>query len=97
MSGVVGALAIASAPTGCSGDKQLDVDGAMEEIRQELDSRFRIEAASLDCPEEVALERGATFECSGVDQRGRPFAIEVEQLNDSGRFTFSKPKLERRG
>ena len=81
---------------GCSGDKQLDVDGAMQEIRRELDSRFRIDAASLDCPEEVELDRGGTFDCSGVDQRGRSFTLEVEQLNDSGRFTFSKPEIEKK-
>lgn len=83
---------------GCASDQQqLDVDGAAGEIEAELASRFGLRSPMLQCPEEVAATRGARFACDGSDARGRGFEVEVEVLNDQGRFTYSRPRFERPG
>ena len=69
----------------------------MREIESELAGRFDIRAKDLDCPEKIEVEDGAAFDCSGADQRGRRFTLDVELIGKQGRFTFAKPEFERDG
>ena len=97
------ALAVAAsvwgglAAPGCASGDRLDIEGAEREIERELDSRFDIRLATLDCPPEVIVEDGAGFDCTGADRRGHRYEVAVELIGTDGRFTFSRPKRDREG
>lgn len=81
------ALAVLSiAAAACT--KTLDTDGLEGELKGQIEQQIPGEIASVDCPADVAVEAGATFECTAVDESGAEFTISVTQRDDQGKVDW---------
>jgi Domain of unknown function (DUF4333) len=77
-----GAVLAALAIAGC-GDKVIDDEKAEGFIEDGLESQSRLRVASVDCPADVEVERGRTFDCTAVTDRGR-YTITIRMTDDDG-------------
>lgn len=69
------------------GEKRLDTEDAASKIAAELGG-----GATVECPDEVEVKDGATFECT-ADLGGESLPIQVELVGEDGdfRFTLASP------
>ena len=65
------------------GEKRLDTEDAASKIAAELGG-----GATVDCPDDVEVKDGATFECR-ADLDGESLPIQVELIGEDGDFRFS--------
>ena len=65
------------------GEKRLDTGDAADKIAAELGP-----GASVECPDDVTVEDGATFECTATLD-GTEVPIEVELVGEDGDFRFA--------
>jgi hypothetical protein len=81
--GVAGLVAIATlAMAGC-GDEVID-DGKAEVFVQDgLESQGGVKVDSVDCPSDVEVEKGKTFDCTAVMDEGR-FTVTIRMTDDEG-------------
>ncbi len=56
----------------------------MEQIGAETQSVI----TGVDCPSDIKVEVGGTFECTLTEESGSTFTIEVVQTDDQGRVTY---------
>ena len=82
---VVGVVAV-----GC-GSEQLDVAKGEGLIATELGPRIGLKAseAKVACPDDVAIEKGARFECTLSTPAGAKLRVRVEQTSDAGDVSFN--------
>jgi hypothetical protein len=82
---VVGVVAV-----GC-GSEQLDVAKGEGLIATELGPRIGLKAseAKVACPDDLAIEKGATFECTLSTPAGAKLDVGVEQTSDAGDVSFN--------
>src|SRR5215207_2300950 len=81
---VVGVVAV-----GC-GSEQLDVAKGERLIASGLGPRIGLKAseAKVACPDDVAIEKGAKFECALSTPAGAKLRVGVEQTSDAGDVSF---------
>lgn len=72
-------LAVLTAACGTT----LDVSDMESKIAQQLEARFSGSAWTVQCPEGIEPEAGATFSCTAVSDRDQPLDIQVTQ-DDAG-------------
>jgi hypothetical protein len=77
-------LMIAAAACGAA---SLDTSGLEDELAQQIETQLEV-SVTVECPEDVDVEEGSTFECTASDGQGNAFAIEVTQANDEGDVTW---------
>ena len=82
---VVGVVAV-----GC-GSEQLDVAKGEGLIATELGPRIGLKAseAKVACPDDLAIEKGAKFECTLSTPAGAELRVHVEQTSDAGDVSFN--------
>ena len=82
---VVGVVAV-----GC-GSEQLDVAKGEGLIATELGPRIGLKAseAKVACPDGLAIEKGAKFECALSTPAGAKLRVGVEQTSDAGDVSFN--------
>jgi Domain of unknown function (DUF4333) len=82
---VVGVVAV-----GCGGQK-LDVVKGERLMATELGPRIGLKAseAKVACPDDVAIEKGATFQCTLSTPAGAKLRVRVEQTSDAGDVSFN--------
>jgi hypothetical protein len=82
---VVGVVAV-----GC-GSQQLDVAKGERLIATELGPRVGLNAseAKVACPDDIAAEKGAKFQCTLATPAGAKLRVRVEQTNDAGHVRFN--------
>ena len=82
---VVGVVAV-----GC-GSQELDVVKGERLMATELGPRIGLKAseAKVACPDDVAIEKGATFECTLSTPAGAKLRVRVEQTSDAGDVSFN--------
>lgn len=81
-------LLIASLVSGLSAcGKTIDPEKMENKIREEL-SAANIASESLDCPEEIVLEKGNEFECKLKLSDGKEITIEAILRDDKGNLTW---------
>ena len=83
--------ALAAAAAGCGGGTVIDAEAAEEDIRAGFGARD-VTIRSVDCPSDVDVEEGATYECVAETAQGR-FRVIYRQLDAEG--SVSQPRLER--
>jgi Domain of unknown function (DUF4333) len=83
----VGLVVVAA---GC-GSETLDAPALEAEIKQDLTADVGIAPEAIDCPDEVEIEKGKRFECTGTAPAGDTFKIAVELTNDDGGFDAVVP------
>jgi hypothetical protein len=83
---VMGVVAV-----GCGGSQQLDVGKGERLIATELGPRIGLKAseAKVACPDGVAIEKGAKFQCTLSTPAGAKLRVRVEQTSDAGDVTFN--------
>lgn len=81
--GVVLVLAAAA----CS--KTLDTDGLEGQLQAKIEAETDSTITSVDCPGDVKVEAGGTFECTAQEGSGATFTIEVTQTNDQGDVSWT--------
>jgi hypothetical protein len=82
---VMGVVAV-----GC-GSQQLDVVKGERLIATELGPRIGLKAseAKVACPDDLAIEKGAKFECTLSTPAGAKLRVRVEQTSDAGDVWFN--------
>jgi hypothetical protein len=78
----VAAAAAVLALAGC-GDKVIDDVKAEGFVEDGLESESGVRVASVDCPSDVDVEKGKTFDCTAVTDRGR-FTVTIRMTDDEG-------------
>jgi hypothetical protein len=73
-------LAIAAAA--CT--KTLDTDGLETELTTQIEAQTGSTITAVDCPADVEVETGGTFECTAEEDSGATFTIQVTQTDDQG-------------
>jgi hypothetical protein len=73
-------LAIAAAA--CT--KTLDTDGLESELQSQIEAETQSPITSVDCPEDVEVETGRSFDCKAEQEGGATLTIRVTQQDDQG-------------
>ena len=84
-----GALATA-ALTACSSQK-LDTDKLEARLKTGTQRILGIPIRSVQCPDDIALEKGDTFYCSAISTRGGRSRIRVRQVDGEGNVHYVVP------
>jgi hypothetical protein len=84
------AAVVAVVAVGC-GSQQLDVVKGERLMATELGPRIGLKAseAKVACPDDVAIEKGARFECTLSSPAGAKLRVRVEQTSDAGDVWFN--------
>jgi uncharacterized protein DUF4333 len=62
-----------------------------EDVAEQFEQREGV-AVDLDCAEEMTVEEGAVYECSGVTSDDEEVTLRIEITDaDGGRYTWSEP------
>ena len=80
----VGALALA----GC-GDKKLDTDKLEGKIKDGIENQVSgVKIKSVDCPSDVKVKKGDTFNCKATTASGQTANVKVTQQDDKGNVNY---------
>ena len=82
--GLLAALTACVVLAACGGDSNLDTAGLESQMKRTLSDRTGIPITSVNCPDEVEPERGATFGCTATTERGERVVLRVTQEDDEG-------------
>jgi len=79
-----GALALA----GC-GDKKLDTDKLEGKIQDGIEKQVSgVKIKSIDCPNNVKVKKGDTFNCKATTNSGQTANVKVTQQDDKGNVNY---------
>jgi hypothetical protein len=69
---------------GSSPVETFDTAGLEVELVRQIETQTDYRQVSVDCPADVPMESGRSFECAGELKSGAPFTIRVNQVDDQG-------------
>jgi type 1 fimbria pilin len=82
---LVGTLVLTSAcQVSFGGGDTLDTPKLETEIERGLEEQTDVVVQSVDCPEDVPIQTGATFTCTATADDGSTATIDVRQTDDQG-------------
>lgn len=90
MGAIAALLAAAALVAGC-GEDTADPAALEEEIAADLTESAGVAPESVECPEDVALEEGETFECTVTAPNGDTFVFAGTLTDDQGSFEGEVP------
>lgn len=73
------------------GCNPLDVRSLEAKLKTQLQEQGNLKIKSVTCPESVAKEAGASFQCEGALEPDGKFIIQVEQKDDKGQTSWEVP------
>ena len=79
----VAAVAIAALLIAGCGSKVIDDKKAEAAIKHDVESNTSVKVASVDCPGDVEVKTGATFDCTVRAQDGRSATVSLKILNEN--------------
>ncbi|MDH4112868.1 MAG: DUF4333 domain-containing protein [Actinomycetota bacterium] len=79
---LAGIAVLAIAVAACT--KTLDTDGLEGMLKTDIADQVQAVITAVDCPADVEVETGATFECTAEEESGTTFTIQVTQSDDQG-------------
>src|SRR5438045_27807 len=79
----VAAVAIAAVLIAGCGSKVIDDTKAEAAIKHDVESNTSVKVASVDCPGDVKVQTGATFDCTVHAQDGRTATVSLKILNEN--------------
>src|SRR4051794_37585544 len=68
--------------TGC-GSKVIDDSKAEDAIKSDVEKNTSVKVSSVDCPGDVEVKTGATFQCTVRAQDGRSATVTLKILNEN--------------
>ena len=77
----------AALAVGC-GTQKLDIENAEKTIGKRLGQEAAGAKVLVDCPNEVEIKRGDTFNCRATAEGKKPATVRVTQLDDEGRVRW---------
>lgn len=80
LSALLGVVAIAFVVAGC-GDTVLDSTKTEEQLQASLSESLGEKVTSVDCPSNIEVEKGKTFNCSVKMQKGEDQIVTLEIRN----------------
>jgi uncharacterized protein DUF4333 len=80
---VAGALGVA----GC-GDKKLDTGKLEGKIKTGIQKQAGVKIKAVDCPSDVKVKKGDTFNCKATTQTGQSANVKVTQQDDKGNVNY---------
>jgi hypothetical protein len=90
--GLTAGLALLAIGVAGCGEKRIDGGDLEAKLRTELTrGAGAVQAKSVDCPEDVKVEKGREFDCTLVAPDGERSTIHVTLTNDEGGLTFVPP------
>jgi Domain of unknown function (DUF4333) len=81
----VAALVLAAAA--CT--KSLDSEGLEATLKEQLTQETGSTITAVDCPDEIKVETGGTFECTVTEESGTTFTLSLTQTNDKGNVNYT--------
>lgn len=66
----------------------LDTDSLAQQILTGIEDQAGVDITSVECPDDVPVEAGATFECSVTAADGTSGTVTVTQSDDQGNVTW---------
>lgn len=72
---------------GCALDDNLDMERAEAALESEVGRYYGVRVEEVDCPDEVPMEEGGTFDCE-VTVAGQQLPIVARQDDGEGNVTF---------
>jgi hypothetical protein len=68
--------------------KTVNTEGLEQQIAAELRTQTGVNPTSVECPEDVEAEAGATFTCTATADDGSTATITVTQQDDQGNLSW---------
>ena len=68
--------------------KSLDTDGLESKLKTQIEAQTDSTITGVECPDDIKVESGGTFECTATEESGATFTIEVVQTDDAGNVTW---------
>lgn len=85
---LVPVLAVAAlAGAGC-GDKKLDTGKLEDRIKDGIQKQAGVQIRSVDCPDDVTVKKGDTFNCRATTTSGQTATVKVTQQDDEGNVNY---------
>ena len=81
------ACLLAAALAGGCGTEKLDIEDAEKTIGTRLGEQTGAKVL-VDCPNEVEIRRGDTFDCRATAPGRKPATVRVTQLDDEGKVRW---------
>jgi hypothetical protein len=81
------AVAILAFAAGACSTK-LDTEGLEPQLQDQIEAKTGSTITGVDCPGDVKVETGLTFQCTATEESGATFTVEVVQTNDAGNVTW---------
>jgi Domain of unknown function (DUF4333) len=79
--------AFALGVTGC-GDKKLDTKKLEGKIKDGIEKQAGVKIKSVDCPGDVKVKKGDTFNCKATTEKGQSANVKVTQQDDKGNVNY---------
>ena len=91
--GVPAALALAGASllAGC-GERTVDTEDLEGTLKRQLDRSAGVTSRGVECPQDIPMERGRTFNCTLIAPNGDRVRVDVRLTNDQGGFSANVPR-----
>jgi len=83
---VLATLVLAVLAVACT--KTLKIDQLESSLQGQIEDQLETSGVTVDCPDDVKAETGATFECTGTMSNGDTLTIRVTQKDDNGNVTW---------
>lgn len=85
-------LADEGRPPGSEGNYSVTVlssDAVERAITEQYGQQYGTTLAGLDCPDDMVVSVGATYECSGTEVGSGDVVITIEVTDDAGSYTWA--------
>jgi hypothetical protein len=86
---LLGLIAVLAFAAGC-GETVLDATKTEEQLEASLSKSLGEKVASVDCPSDQKVEKGATFDCSVKPQKGGEKTVTLEIRNSDADVSVIK-------
>ena len=87
---VLALLAIGVVLALTTGPTVLSRSAVEQDVAEQFEQREGV-AVDLECAEEMPVEAGATYECSGITTDDEEVLLRIEITDEDGRYTWSEP------
>ena len=75
------------AAAGC-GDKKLDTGKLEGKIQDGIQQQAGVKIRNVDCPDDVNVKKGDTFNCKATTRSGQTANVKVTQQDDEGNVNY---------
>ena len=82
--------AVVALVAGC-GEKKLNTSDLESKLKTQLGANAGVQPRSVDCPDDITVEKGKKFDCTLTAPNGDRVTVNVTLTNDKGGFSAVVP------